>query len=337
MVRFFEKLDDLFSQIVPLAYLLGLAAGTVTYFGGAIPNPVVAVGVCVGIAAELHFWLQQRRVRAAYGVLARMNQKDPRREVLLKQFRVQVAILVALGLFSMWNSNLFLASYWHPATSIVPDWLQSFIRGSVIPVLLWLTSSLMPLTEDPSAYLTRNANQILRKMLKETLRQMKGRIKKARKRGADLVPVSVALMVDIGDSDGARRLRMISEGIAEAEGETTGPTYTAPFFTDQPTWTPPNGPGGLPMPPDNEYAPPQPLYPRPRPKARTAEEARSDAETVIRNLLAQNPEMPRTEIMRRGHIAMGDVDYWRPIILREMGIQSKSRRGKPQRQHRRAS
>src|SRR5579859_5096421 len=113
MVRFFETLDDLFSQIVPLAYLVGLAAGTISYFGGAIPNPVVAVGVCVGVAAELHFWLQQRRVRAAYGLLARLNPKDTRREVLSQQFRVQVGILVVLGMFSMWNSNLFLASYWH--------------------------------------------------------------------------------------------------------------------------------------------------------------------------------------------------------------------------------
>src|SRR5258705_6372397 len=108
MVRLFQWLDDLFSVLVVACYLAALATGSIVYFGGFVPDAVLAVGTALGFAVEIHSWLQQRRVRAIYGSMSRLLVKDPRREVLKKQLWVQGGILLALVAFSMWNSNLFL-------------------------------------------------------------------------------------------------------------------------------------------------------------------------------------------------------------------------------------
>ena len=136
MSRCFQWLDDVLSQIVPIAYLVGMVAGTVAYFGGYIPSAPVAVATCVGLAAECHYWLQQRRIRGLYGTLYRLKHSDPKRDVLARNFKIQLGILILLGLFSAFSSNMFLSTYWHPLATVVPVWLQTMIRGSVIPVLL---------------------------------------------------------------------------------------------------------------------------------------------------------------------------------------------------------
>jgi hypothetical protein len=110
----FTWLDNTFSFLVPLAYLVGLV-------GGYAPSAAVAVGTALGFAVEVHSWLQQRRVRVIYSSMSRLPHKDSRRAVLKQTFKVQGAILIVLMLFSMWNANLFLAGYWHPDVSAVPN------------------------------------------------------------------------------------------------------------------------------------------------------------------------------------------------------------------------
>jgi hypothetical protein len=318
MVRFFQVLDDLLSQIVPIAYLVGLAAGTILYFGGVIPEAPVAVGTCVGLAAECHYWLQQRRVRNIYGVLSRLKLSDPKREILTQNFKVQLAILILLGLFSAFNSNMFLSAFWHPLATDVPVWLQTIIRGSVVPLLLLATGALTPLHEDPSAYLTRASTAILRRTLRATVGQMKSRIRQARQHKADLVPIAVALMVDSGDYDGAKRLRLISEGISESEQD-TGNYYAVALSSPDVEWEPPTGPGS---PVVNTGPVGEPIHlpsrtQRRGKKGRTAAQATADAEATVRRLLARNPEMPLNTLMKRGHMSMKDAAHWRRVILSE--------------------
>jgi hypothetical protein len=312
MIRFFQWLDDTLSSLVPLCYLLAGAAAAVAYFGGFVPDAVVAVGTLVGFAVETHAWLQQRRVRAIYGSYARMTEKDPKRPILFRQMRTQVIILGVLVVFSMFNSNLFLANFWHPSSEYLPAWAQFAIRGSVIPILFLLTGFLTPLTEDAARFLSRVSNRDLNTLLRAHRKDTKRRIKALRHAGGDLTPVVVATAVDLGEPDVARRMRLLSEGLKEAENGLGTGVYISPQLGEV------------------EYVDPTPIS-RYRQPSRTAEEAMEDGETIIRNLLAQNPRMTRQELMKRGHVGMQVVDHWRSKVLEEMGMAPAKRPNKTRR------
>lgn len=300
MVRFFQWLDDLLSQIVPVAYLLGTLAATISYFSGVFPDATVATGICLGAAVEAHYWLQQRRTREAWGLLSRLGRDDLQRDIVLRQFRVQVSILALLGLFSAWNSNLFLAAYWHPAATAIPTWLMILVRGSVVPVLILLSGALVPLHEDPGADLSRASAKILRSTMRDTVQQMKQRIKEARERGSDLAPVTVALLLDASDVQGARRLRMIHEGLRDTEGEETpASTRERRAGPDEPR--------------------PIPLATRRR-RARKGKRT-TDPEGTVRRLLAATPDLPLSQLMAKGHLSMSMAHQLRKKILAEMNGQ----------------
>src|SRR5262249_45073821 len=122
---------------------------------------------------------------------------------------------------------------------------------------------------------------------------------------------AVATAVDLGEPDVARRMRLLSEGLAEAENSLRSGVYVSPQLGEV------------------EHVEPVPF----KRTQRSAEEARADAETIIRNLLAMNPSMTRQELMRRGKVSMSDVDYWRHIVLEEMGYETK----KPAKRKRRSA
>jgi hypothetical protein len=329
MTRVFAWLDELFSFIVPLAYLAGLIGGSVAYFGGYAPSAGAAVGTALGFAFEVHSWLQQRRVRTLFGSRSRLPLKDPRRAALQRQLKVQSAMLLALVLFSVWNANLFLAGVWHPAAPAVPEWLQFLLRGCVVPGLFLLTGLLTPLTDDPAQWLNRVSLNDLNVLLKVHRRDVKRRIELVRQQHGDLTPVVVAYAADLGELDVARRLRLISQGISEAEDarRSTHASTAADEGDDVPadpttgTVSPLTHQGSAPESRSaRRYPAPTPIRPK-----RTAEEARADAEIAIRNLLARDPHMSRAELMRHAKASLLDVDFWPPIVLRDMGVQTKQK------------
>jgi hypothetical protein len=218
MHRLLERLDDATTTIVPLLYLGGLALGTMAYFAGVTLDAGLAVGVALATAAELHSFLEQRRVRLLWARLARASTVDPQRDGLISALRAHVAILAALVAFSTYNSVAFVVATWHPTPGFVPGWLQVGVRGAVIPGFFLLTGALAPLAADPGDDLARASRAMLAKAIGATVRQWNARIDRARKRGFDLAPVAVALMMDAGDANGARRIRLIAQGLAAAEG-----------------------------------------------------------------------------------------------------------------------
>ena len=238
MHRILEKLDSLASTLVPLLYLAGLALGAAAYFSGVVPDAGAGVGIGLATAAELHSFLQQRRLRAAWGAFQREAPGTVERDRLAGQLWVHGGILAALLLFSTYNSIAFVAETWRPAPGFLPDWLQVGIRGSVIPAFFFLSGFLAPLAADAGALLASAAHSMLHTTIKATVKQWRRRIRRAQKRGVDLAPVAVALMIDAGDTVGARRIRMIAAGLAHAEaGGATGEAYHLPAL-EAPALTP---------------------------------------------------------------------------------------------------
>lgn len=219
MHRTLEKLDGMGSSLVPLLYLLGLSLGTLAYFTGVTADFNLAVGSALAVAAELHSFLQLRRTRASYGLYARLAEDDPRRDLVRRQLRINLAILSGLVAFSAYNSVSFAAATWHPTgIGFLPAPWQIAIRGTIVPGLFLLAGFLSPLTADAGALLADASHTMLHKTLRTTLRQWKRRVDKAARGGLDLAPVAIALMRDAGDEDGARRVALIADGLAAAEG-----------------------------------------------------------------------------------------------------------------------
>lgn len=236
MHRMLERLDGAASTLVPLLYLSGLALGTIVYFTDAHIGALLAVGVSLALAAECHAFLAQRRVRALWALYTRRGLDEDAREALRTQLWVQGSILAGLVAFSAYNATAFVASTWTPAPGWLPAPVQVAVRGLIVPVLFLLTGFLSPLTTDAGAILASASREMLHHTIKTTVKQWRGRIRKARRRNLNLAPVAIALMLDAGDADGARRIHMIDAGLARAEaGEASGLPSGEALALDAPT------------------------------------------------------------------------------------------------------
>jgi hypothetical protein len=245
MHRLLERLDGAASTIVPLLYLLGLMLGTMAYFTGVHIGFGLAVGTALAFAAEMHSFLALRRVRAIWGQVNRTPESDLRREELVGQLRANVVILGLLIAFSTYNSVAFVSETFHPAPGFLPAPAQIAIRGSVVPALFLLASFLSPLSADASVLLKSASHAMLHRTIRRALKQWNQRIDRAWQSGHDLAPIAVALMNDAGDTDGARRITLIAEGLDEVEGKHAPAQIPASVVVEEaaPLSRPPTGPG----------------------------------------------------------------------------------------------
>jgi len=141
--RIFDAIDGALSAVVPLLYLIGVAAGMLAYFSGILVQFDVAVGVCLAVAAECHAYLTQRRMRMARARLNRATVRDEAYGQPEAIYTHQRNILIALIAFSTYNSVQFVASTWHPS-GWLPGWLQILVRGAIVPGLFYLAGELTP-------------------------------------------------------------------------------------------------------------------------------------------------------------------------------------------------
>lgn len=247
MHRILERLDRNFTVLVPLAYLAGMLVATAAYFSGLVLDATVAVGIALATAAEIHSFLEQRRVRLTWQQLAKTSDDDPRHEQLASQLRLHVALLAGLVLFSIGNGIAFWATLTHPASA--GDWLPIVVRGSIIPLLFLATGALAPVSSDAAALLSQAADDMLYSTVRTSVRQWKRRVRKARRQGIDLAPLAVSLMLDANETDAARRIQLIADGLARAEA--LGASGKPPTGGGTPIATVPAQLGGrvIPMPP----------------------------------------------------------------------------------------
>ena len=218
MHRILERLDAAAGTLVPLLYLFGLMLGAVSYFAGITLNLGLAVGIALASAAELHSFLQQRRVRADYTRLARLSDTDDEYEQAKRQFKINTWILVGLLAFSAFNATTFVYETWTPAPGpLAWRWAQIIVRGVVVALLFFAAGFLAPLHTDAAEQLQVTSAAMLHRTLKAIDRQWRGRLKRAEKRNADLAPVAIALLQEQGDHKAAKRLALIAQGLHTAE------------------------------------------------------------------------------------------------------------------------
>ena len=98
--RTLQRLDEAASTLVPLLYPAGLLLGATAYFAGVTLNAGLAVGVALAAAAELHSFLQQRRLRATWARYVRLPEDAPERDAVGLRVKIDAAILGALLTFS---------------------------------------------------------------------------------------------------------------------------------------------------------------------------------------------------------------------------------------------
>jgi hypothetical protein len=332
MHRFLERLDGAASTLVPLLYLAGLMLGTMAYFTGISLDAGLAVGVALATAAEVHAFLEQRRTRAAHAILARTPLDDPRREQLVNDLRLHIGILAALVVFSTYNSIAFVSATWHPTSSFLPHWLQVGIRGAIVPSLFLLTGALTPLSEDAGGLLARASHDMLHKTLRATLKQWRRRVNRADRSGLNLAPVAITLMVDAGDVDAARRIRLIDDGLTRAEQGPPVPAGWLPLVGSDAPERPPTGPGTPTIALDEPVAPRPALEPRrtaaalqlvePRASQRKSRKRAPSPERRIRALLTAEPDLSAREIARRLRISESTAGRWKGTISAERADES---------------
>jgi uncharacterized membrane protein len=88
---------------------------------------------------------------------------------------------------------------------------------NALPLLFFASGFLAPLHSNAGEQLQTASADMLRRTLRAIARQWRGRLDKARQRGADLAGVAVALMLDAGDAAGTRRIELIARGLDTAE------------------------------------------------------------------------------------------------------------------------
>lgn len=315
-VSVLEWLDDSASAVVPLLYLVGLMIGTMAYFAGISWNIGVAVGLALSVAAELDSFLRQRRLR---GLLARRSRGE-KVAGLCSSF----AILCALVSFSAYNSVAFVASHWTPASGWLPGPVQIGIRGLVVPLLFLASGSLTPLHTDAGTTLNRASTRMLRKAIRVTLSQWDARLQHAEKHGLPLDSLAVALFEDAGDKDGARRVQMIADGLAQAEAKASTPHMdTSTQAQNKPSTTPPTDVGTpVALPSGGVLTPGTNVLqmPRPQPRAKTstrAGRAKQPASAEAKVRAAWQPGMGVRELEKAANIGRSTASKWHAILTQE--------------------
>lgn len=336
MHRFLERLDAAASTVVPLLYLAGLMLGTLSYFANVQLGFTLAVGIALAFAAELHSFLALRRCRAIFGQLTRTTTDPDTRERLAAQLRVHVAILGALVAFSTFNSVAFVASTWHPTPGWLPAWAQIGIRGAIIPAFFLLAGFLSPLTADAGALLASASHDMLHRTIKATVKQWKRRVETARKRGLDLAPIAVALMLDAGDTDGARRVEMIARGLNVAEGISSAPAHATEAPTVAEATMPVGTPAAIaaPLSARSDANPPSDPPPPTGPGSPTVQTRRVQtrrtrkapavirlqpvpAEERIRAALVEHPGASIKRIAEAAGVSSATASKWRKVVRAE--------------------
>lgn len=210
-----DKLKQLPINVVIMLYLAGMMLGTADYFTGQHFGAVILVGWGLACAAELHSYLVQLRVRILNAQLSKLNEEDPHFAKLTREFILQRRAMWALIGFSIYNSIAFWATQLHPV--MWQDWAQVIGRGLIVPCLFYVAGHLHPIAADATDMLEQANAKMLNRTMKALTADMKKRIGRAEREGHDFTPLTVALLLDVGKKDEARRIQMITDGLKRTE------------------------------------------------------------------------------------------------------------------------
>lgn len=249
MHKLLERFEHAARSNITLIYLLGMLVGTSAYFMGHALGFAVAllpaVAIAEAVAVELHSWLSQRYTRGLFGELhSRSAASMPyaERDRLERAYRLHFGITCALVGFSMLNSTAFWASQMHPAS--FGDWLQVGLRGSLIPAFFLLAGFLVPLHQSTAETLAETAGDLIDTMMRAARKQWRKRVRKARRRGANLAePVALLLeMQEAGGKPASEMVRALDAAIRAAEAGQLAPVASSSILATPPASTPASAP-----------------------------------------------------------------------------------------------
>lgn len=200
---------NVLKKLVVVLYGAGLFLGAAAYFSGVvIEYPIVTqvIGMAIAAATIVHGILVQRQV--LLGIKQRVKGKPN------STLPLNLGVLLLLVSFDIFVGIEYRARiiYHH---DLLPVGVQVVLQGTVV-ALLFLASSLMAEVDaDTSDTLTRASNKMLAKMMKATLRQWGSKLKTAMQSGVDLASITITLLEDADESESARRMRTIANGLVQ--------------------------------------------------------------------------------------------------------------------------
>jgi hypothetical protein len=214
------RLDRIMSWSVRVAYIIGTFFGWFGMFTGTVlNNPVVTYlsGAALAGAVVTHEFLQLRRAEL-YRRRAQRSTTTPTegkhfKKLAFTNFTVSCIILAA-GSFMLYNHFTVIGG----GVDVFGPNSRALIECILIPLFAAISTLLTEIEDDPNGLLARAAYEMTQKAVKLVQQQWDDRVQNVVQSGHNLSPVAIALMVDAGDEAGAKRIRIIEEGLATAEG-----------------------------------------------------------------------------------------------------------------------
>lgn len=159
--KVFDWFDDAASRVLRIAYLIPFVSATATYFGG---DPLAWI---LAFAVEMQTYSSVRKLAVIWNGLKAPALEDYQREQMKKEMWAQIATVVVLAMFSVWNQMSYLAEHWHPETSAfgAPLWLDIIIRAAGPAVFFFLTAFAAPFAKTMGEKIADESHKMLEAFL----------------------------------------------------------------------------------------------------------------------------------------------------------------------------
>lgn len=217
--RFLERSEGTIREMVPLAYLLSLMAGTTAVFSGIAMSTRQPVGIALGVVIELHTFLVVRIVRVDY--TAWRTERTASASARLWASIIPLACMLGVQSFC---SYVYTAESYHPLYNVVPRQLLVVGIAVVVPAFAFLAGFLIEVTQSPADLLRSSNRAMLQRTMRGTVKTWSKRLREAERSGANLAGVARALLEDVGATEDARRLGIMDNAIPGGKPAPRTPT-----------------------------------------------------------------------------------------------------------------
>ena len=212
------QLDRWAAVAIRVLYFVGAFFSIVGFFSQqAYDSPAFNffMNFALGGAFVAHEVLQSKRVAL---LRKRVLRAAPDELPKVKAaFKSDLYIFLGLSFFSFVALWTHFYSVAHHTTPIPLD-VYLPIQAAVLVGLSFAATLLMDSEDDAVEILHRAESEMLFSTIKRSTKQWKKRLAAAVRNRHNLAPITMSLMEDVGNADGARRIRLIEEGLAQTEG-----------------------------------------------------------------------------------------------------------------------
>lgn len=198
--RILDALDEAANGLIRVFYLLSGVTAVAVYFGaGVVPafieGPSNAIlPWALAFSVETQAYISSRRLAKAYATLQAPALEDYQKVQAKREIKTQLAIMLALLAFSVWNQFNYLGQVWHPASVTgLPIWVDYLIRAVAVPIFFLAGSFLAGQPKTIGEQMDAEAHKTLRQFLRMMSRQRKQAIRRLSGRQGPVINVLRAL------------------------------------------------------------------------------------------------------------------------------------------------